>query len=62
MVQLGYYRGIMNQLDQIEAAEPACAPLIAQWRDSARQFRFEAMSQQLADQLGAAGAHNAQQP
>jgi CheY-like chemotaxis protein len=59
VVQLGYYRGIMNQLDQIEAAEPASAPLVAQWRDSARQFQFEAISRQLAD---AQGAHNAQQP
>ena len=59
VVQLGYYRGIMNQLDQIEAAEPASAPLVAQWRESARQFQFEAISRQLVD---AQGAHNAQQP
>jgi len=59
VVQLGYLRGIMNQLDQIEAAEPACAPLVAQWRDSARQFRFEAIGRQPAV---APGAHNAQQP
>ncbi len=65
VVQLGYYRGIMNQLDQIEAAEPASAPLVAQWRDSARQFQFEAISRQLVDvprAEGEQGAHNAQQP
>jgi signal transduction histidine kinase/CheY-like chemotaxis protein/purine-cytosine permease-like protein len=47
-VQLGYYRGIMNQLDAIEAAQPACAGFAAAMRDLARQFQFEAMSRELS--------------
>jgi signal transduction histidine kinase/CheY-like chemotaxis protein/purine-cytosine permease-like protein len=42
-VALGYFRGIMNQLDAIDAAEPACAAWTAGQRALARQFRFEAM-------------------
>jgi hypothetical protein len=42
-VGLGYFRGIMNQLDEIDAAEPACAAWTAGQRALARQFRFEAM-------------------
>ncbi|MDF2465301.1 MAG: response regulator [Ramlibacter sp.] len=47
-VQLGYYRGIMNQLDEIEAAQPACAGFAAAMRELARQFQFEAMSRELS--------------
>ncbi|HSI54776.1 MAG TPA: ATP-binding protein, partial [Ramlibacter sp.] len=47
-VQLGYYRGILNQLDEIEAAQPACAGFAAAMRELARQFQFEAMSRELA--------------
>ncbi|MGI4778074.1 MAG: hybrid sensor histidine kinase/response regulator [Janthinobacterium lividum] len=42
-VALGYFRGIMNQLDEIDVAEPACASWTAGQRALARQFRFEAM-------------------
>jgi len=48
VVQLGYYRGIMNQLDAIEAAQPACAGFAAAMRELARQFQFEAMSRELS--------------
>jgi signal transduction histidine kinase/CheY-like chemotaxis protein len=48
VIQLGYYRGIMNQLDQIEAAQPQCARFAADMRELARQFQFEAMSRRLA--------------
>jgi len=47
VVDLGYYRGIMNQLDDIEATEPPCASFVAQMRGLARQFQFETMRQQL---------------
>jgi CheY-like chemotaxis protein len=47
-VQLGYYRGIMNQLDEIDAAQPECGGFTAAMRESARQFQFEAMSRELA--------------
>ena len=42
-VGLGYFRGIMNQLDAIDAAQPECATWTAAQRALARQFRFEAM-------------------
>jgi CheY-like chemotaxis protein len=47
-VQLGYYRGIVNQLDAIVAAQPGCAAFAATMRELARQFQFEAMSRKLA--------------
>jgi hypothetical protein len=47
-VQLGYYRGILNQLDAIEAARPDCVDFVAAMRELARQFQFEAMSRELA--------------
>lgn len=47
VVGLGYYRGILNKLDEIEGTEAQCAPFVAEMRGLARQFQFEAMSQQL---------------
>ncbi|MGA0569812.1 ATP-binding protein [Variovorax sp. VNK109] len=58
VVTLGYYRGILNQLDVLEAGQPECAPLVAQWREMARQFQFEAISRQLG-QLGMASSESA---
>ncbi|MBT9505541.1 ATP-binding protein [Rhodoferax sp.] len=49
LVSLGYYRGIMNKLDEIEAAQPTSAAFVAQMRGLARQFQFEAMGQQLSE-------------
>lgn len=51
-VQLGYYRGILNQLDAIEAAQPECAAFAAALRDRARQFQFEAIARELASRAG----------
>jgi signal transduction histidine kinase/purine-cytosine permease-like protein/DNA-binding NarL/FixJ family response regulator len=48
MVQLGYYRGIVAKLVEIESAQPACAAFAAAMRELARQFQFEAMSRALA--------------
>jgi CheY-like chemotaxis protein/anti-sigma regulatory factor (Ser/Thr protein kinase) len=48
VVTLGFYRGILNQLEALEAAQPECALFVARMRDLARQFQFETMSQQLA--------------
>jgi signal transduction histidine kinase/purine-cytosine permease-like protein len=48
MVQLGYYRGIMAKLAEIESVQPACAAFAAAMRELARQFQFEAMSRELA--------------
>ncbi|MES2878079.1 MAG: ATP-binding protein [Pseudomonadota bacterium] len=47
VVGLGYYRGIMNKLDEIEAEQAPCALFVAEMRSLARQFQFEAMNQQL---------------
>ena len=48
VVSLGYFRGVMNLLDDIEALQPECADLVLHLRALARQFQFEAMSQYLA--------------
>ena len=48
VVNLGYYRGIMNQLDEIEARQPQSTAFTAEMRGLARQFQFEAMGQQLS--------------
>ena len=42
-VGLGYFRGIMNQLDDIDAEQPECAAWTGAQRALARQFQFEAM-------------------
>ncbi|MBC7435087.1 MAG: response regulator [Bdellovibrionales bacterium] len=44
VVTLGYYRGIMNQLDEIESAHPASAGFVLEMRELARQFQFENMN------------------
>ncbi|MEO8120794.1 MAG: ATP-binding protein, partial [Rhodoferax sp.] len=48
VVNLGYYRGIMNQLDEIDASQSHCAPFVTEMRRLARQFQFELMGQQLS--------------
>ena len=47
VVALGYYRGILNKLDDIDAAQPQCAALVDELRGLARQFQFEAMLKKL---------------
>jgi signal transduction histidine kinase/CheY-like chemotaxis protein len=48
VVTLGFYRGILNQLDALEVAQPECALFVTSMRELARQFQFETMGQQLA--------------
>ena len=48
---LGYYRGILNTLAQIEQEQPDCQAFVARMRELARQFKFETMVQQLAPLL-----------
>jgi CheY-like chemotaxis protein len=50
-VGLGYFRGIMNQLDDIDAAQPECAAWTEAQRVLARQFQFDAMGRALADEV-----------
>ena len=49
VVQLGFYRGILNQLGAIETAQPECAPFVDTMRAMARQFQFEGMARILSD-------------
>jgi signal transduction histidine kinase/FixJ family two-component response regulator len=44
VVSLGYYRGILNKLDEIEAGQPQSASFVVDMRSLAKQFQFEAMS------------------
>ncbi|GAP38282.1 two-component hybrid sensor and regulator [Piscinibacter sakaiensis] len=44
VIELGYLRGIMRQLDEIEADAPQCLAFVQQMRGLARQFQLEAMS------------------
>ena len=47
VVNLGYFRGILNKLDEIEAGQPRSAVFVSDMRVLARQFQFEVMSQHL---------------
>ncbi len=44
-VRLGYTRGVVQWLDEWAAREPAQAGVAAQWRQMAREFRFETIEQ-----------------
>ncbi len=44
LIALGYFRGIVRQLDRIEAERPDCAAFVAQLRDLARRFQLDTMS------------------
>ena len=48
VVSLGYYRGIMNKLDDIESGQPGSAAFVFEMRALARQFQFEAMGLRLS--------------
>jgi len=47
-VALGYYRGILNALDDIERSQSAHSEFVHAMRKMAREFQFEAMGQMLA--------------
>jgi CheY-like chemotaxis protein len=51
LVQLGYYRGILNQLNALELSHPQCAAFIATQSMLARQYQFETMLVQLQKAL-----------
>ena len=44
-VALGYYRGILNTLDDIERSQPAHSAFVDTMRQLAKQFQFDAMGQ-----------------
>ena len=62
VVTLGFYRGIMNQLDEMESAHPTAAGFVREMRDLARQFQFEAMSRILQQAPQAPESPHASQP
>ena len=51
LVQLGFYRGILNKLGDIETQRPDTTAFVADMRASARLFQFEAMDQTLTAHL-----------
>ncbi|MFM9915068.1 MAG: ATP-binding protein, partial [Rhizobacter sp.] len=44
MIDLGYFRGIVKQLDAIAANDPSCAPFVDHMRQLAQQFQLDAMT------------------
>jgi signal transduction histidine kinase/purine-cytosine permease-like protein len=44
MVDLGWFRGIVRELDALEAEAPGCAAFVAHLRELARNFQLDAMS------------------
>jgi signal transduction histidine kinase/CheY-like chemotaxis protein/purine-cytosine permease-like protein len=44
LVDMGYVRGVLKQLDEIEALDPAYAGFVAAARELAREFRLEAIA------------------
>jgi hypothetical protein len=51
VVAMGYPRGILRQLDQIQAERPDTEPFIQRLRPLARAFQFEALDGLLRDAL-----------
>jgi hypothetical protein len=47
LVQLGYFRGIINKLTELASAHPQCGAFTAAQTILARQFQFETMLSQL---------------
>lgn len=47
LVQLGYVRGILNRLREIESTHPASAAFCSQLGDMARRFEFDAIARRL---------------
>jgi len=46
-VSLGYYRGILNELETLEARSSSLAPFVTHMRQLAKRFQFEAMRDEL---------------
>ena len=47
LAELGYYRGLVNQLDALLQSDPACADFVAALDALVRQYQFEAVLEQL---------------
>ncbi|CDS53851.1 Two-component hybrid sensor and regulator [Polaromonas sp. CG9_12] len=55
VVNLGFYRGILNKLADIENQQPDTAAFVEEMRVLARQFRFETMASQLTQKTAIQG-------
>ncbi|WP_409450574.1 ATP-binding protein [Aquabacterium sp. J223] len=55
-VDLGYLRGVLAKLDEIEAAHTASAAFVARLRPLARGFKLDALGRELRDALARAPA------
>jgi hypothetical protein len=53
VARLGYYRGVMNLLDQWTSTHPACQGFTERMQGLARQYQFETMAAQLQKALDA---------
>ena len=62
VVNLGFYRGVLNQLAQIETAQTNTSSWVDDLRAMARQFQFEAMGQLIQQHLNPLGAAPAPTP
>jgi CheY-like chemotaxis protein len=51
LLQVGYFRGIMNRLDALAAEQPQSAAFVGQLAELARQYRFEAAQDLLQKML-----------
>jgi hypothetical protein len=51
LVQLGYYRGILNKLHALALSHPQCAAFTATQAALARQYQFETMQSHLQKAL-----------
>ena len=47
LLSLGYVRGILNTLAEIERQDPACGEFTRVLRELARRFQFDAMKEVL---------------
>jgi hypothetical protein len=57
LVQLGFYRGIVNKLDALALSFPQCTDFVDQQRNLARQYQFETMQTQLQSVLNESPTH-----
>jgi hypothetical protein len=52
---MGYYRGILRQLDTMEASLPPGADFVRRLRTQAQAYQFDAMQRVLLQALAASG-------
>jgi hypothetical protein len=50
-VSLGYFRGIVRKLDEIESGDPAQAAFVGKLRGMARHFELDAMTRVIRQAL-----------